>query len=150
MRAVVQRVERASVSVAGEARARIGRGLLILLGVEERDTADDAAWLAHKMAALRIFSDEEGRMNRSIVDVCGEALIVSQFTLFASYKKGNRPAWLRAARGEVAEPLYECFCREMEKALGKEVGRGVFGADMRVELVNDGPVTICMDTHNKE
>jgi D-tyrosyl-tRNA(Tyr) deacylase len=120
------------------------------LGVCEEDTSEDVDWLVRKVLALRVFDDEQGVMNRSIMDVGGEALVVSQFTLFASYKKGNRPSWLRAAKHEISVPLYEEFCRKMSDGMGKKVGTGIFGADMQVELVNDGPVTICMDTKNKE
>ena len=160
MRAVIQRVSRASVriqtplphSVEKEVslKAAIGKGFLILLGVESEDTQEDVEWLARKVAALRVFDDDAGVMNRSILDVDGEALVVSQFTLYASYKKGNRPSWLRAARHEISIPLYEAFCKQLSTLLGKPVGTGEFGADMQVELVNDGPVTICMDTKNKE
>ncbi|MCR5434993.1 MAG: D-tyrosyl-tRNA(Tyr) deacylase [Bacteroidaceae bacterium] len=150
MRIVIQRVQHASVSIGSEIHSRIGAGFLILLGVCEDDTSEDVEWLVRKVLALRVFDDEQGVMNRSIMDVGGEALVVSQFTLFASYKKGNRPSWLRAARHEISVPLYEEFCRKMSDGMGKKVGTGVFGADMKVELVNDGPVTICMDTKNKE
>ena len=150
MRIVIQRVQHASVCIGGEIHSRIGAGFLILLGVCEEDTSEDVEWLVRKVLALRVFDDEQGVMNRSIMDVGGEALVVSQFTLFASYKKGNRPSWLRAARHEISVPLYEEFCRKMIDGMGKKVGTGVFGADMKVELVNDGPVTICMDTKNKE
>ena len=150
MRIVIQRVQHASVSIDGEIHSRIGAGFLILLGVCEDDTSEDVEWLVRKVLALRVFDDEQGVMNRSIMDVGGEALVVSQFTLFASYKKGNRPSWLRAARHEISVPLYEEFCRKMSDGMGKKVGTGVFGAEMKVELVNDGPVTICMDTKNKE
>ena len=150
MRIVIQRVQHASVSIDGEIHSRIGAGFLILLGVCEDDTSEDVEWLVRKVLALRVFDDEQGVMNRSIMEVGGEALVVSQFTLFASYKKGNRPSWLRAARHEISVPLYEEFCRKMSDGMGKKVGTGVFGADMKVELVNDGPVTICMDTKNKE
>ena len=150
MRIVIQRVQHASVSINGEIHSHIGAGFLILLGVCEDDTSEDVEWLVRKVLALRVFDDEQGVMNRSIMDVGGEALVVSQFTLFASYKKGNRPSWLRAARHEISVPLYEEFCRKMSDGMGKKVGTGVFGADMKVELVNDGPVTICMDTKNKK
>ena len=150
MRIVIQRVSHAAVSVDGAVTGSIGQGLLILLGVEPSDTEEDADWLVKKVAGLRIFDDAEGVMNRSVVDVGGNALVVSQFTLMASYKKGNRPSYLRAAGHEHAVPLYEHFCRELSRALGRPVGTGRFGADMKVELVNDGPVTICMDTKNKE
>ena len=150
MRAVIQRVSRASVSIEGHVKSAIGNGYLILLGVEAEDTQADVEWLARKVAALRVFDDEDGVMNRSILDVGGEALVVSQFTLFASYKKGNRPSWFRAAPHNISVPLYEAFCRELSTLLGKPVGTGEFGADMQVEIVNDGPVTICMDTKNRE
>ena len=150
MRAVIQRVSSASVTIGGQVKSSIGKGFLILLGVGYEDGQEDIDWLVKKISGLRIFDDEAGVMNRSVVDVGGEALVVSQFTLFASYKKGNRPSWLRAARHEVSVPLYEEFCRKMSDGMGKKVGMGVFGADMQVELVNDGPVTICMDTKNKE
>lgn len=150
MRAVIQRVSRASVSIEGHVKSAIGNGYLILLGVEAEDTQADVEWLARKVAALRVFDDEDGVMNCSILDVGGEALVVSQFTLFASYKKGNRPSWFRAAPHNISVPLYEAFCRELSTLLGKPVGTGEFGADMQVEIVNDGPVTICMDTKNRE
>ena len=150
MRAVIQRVSRASVSIEGHVKSAIGNGYLILLGVEAEDTQVDVEWLARKVAALRVFDDEDGVMNCSILDVGGEALVVSQFTLFASYKKGNRPSWFRAAPHNISVPLYEAFCRELSTLLGKPVGTGEFGANMQVEIVNDGPVTICMDTKNRE
>ena len=150
MRAVIQRVSRASVSIEGHVKSAIGNGYLILLGVEAEDTQADVEWLARKVAALRVFDDEDGMMNCSILDVGGEALVVSQFTLFASYKKGNRPSWFRAAPHNISVPLYEAFCRELATLLGRPVGTGEFGADMQVEIVNDGPVTICMDTKNRE
>ena len=160
MRAVIQRVSRASVGIQTplphlvekevSVKSTIGKGFLILLGVESEDTQEDVEWLARKVAALRVFDDDAGVMNRSILDVGGEALVVSQFTLFASYKKGNRPSWLRAARHEISIPLYEAFCQQLSTLMGKPVGTGEFGADMQVELVNDGPVTICMDTKNRE
>lgn len=150
MRAVVQRVQYASVTVEGECLSAIRHGLLVLLGVEERDSEEDVQWLVKKVANLRIFDDEAGVMNRSVVEVGGEALVVSQFTLFASYKKGNRPSYLRAAGHGTAVPLYERFCDVLGETLGCSVGRGQFGADMKIELLNDGPVTIVMDTHNKE
>ena len=150
MRAVIQRVKSASVSIGGEEKSSIKSGFLVLLGVEERDTQEDVDWLANKLANLRVFDDDEGVMNRSILDFGGEALVVSQFTLFASYKKGNRPSWFRAGSHEVSIPLYESLCSTLEKIIGKPVGTGEFGANMQVALVNDGPVTICMDTKNKE
>lgn len=150
MRVVIQRVQHASVSINGRVKSSIGRGLLILLGIEEADTADDIDWLVRKISQLRIFDDEAGVMNRSVTDVGGEALVVSQFTLMASYKKGNRPSYIRAAGHATAIPLYETFCQRLSEALRQPVGTGEFGADMKVELLNDGPVTICMDTKNKE
>ena len=150
MRTVIQRVQHASVTIDGTVKSSIGKGYLLLLGVEESDTSEDVDWLVRKVAALRVFDDDNGVMNRSILDVQGEALVVSQFTLYASYKKGNRPSWFRAASHEVSVPLYEEFCSKLSEALGKPVGTGEFGADMKVELFNDGPVTICMDTKNKE
>ncbi len=150
MRTVIQRVQHASVTIDGTVKSSIGNGLLLLLGVEDSDTSEDVDWLVRKVAALRVFDDDNGVMNRSILDVQGEALVVSQFTLYASYKKGNRPSWFRAASHEISVPLYEEFCSKLSEALGKPVGTGEFGADMKVELLNDGPVTICMDTKNKE
>ena len=150
MRAVVQRVSEASVSIGGEVRGEIGQGLLVLLGVEPSDTLEDADWLVHKIVNLRIFGDEAGVMNRSLTDVGGQLLVVSQFTLFASYKKGNRPSYLRAAGHDHAVPLYEYFVREAQALSGRPVPTGKFGADMQVGLVNDGPVTICLDTKAKE
>lgn len=150
MRAVIQRVQHASVTVEGKRVAAIDTGFLILLGIETQDTPEDALWLVRKIAGLRIFDDAEGVMNRSLLDVGGNALVVSQFTLLASYKKGNRPSYLRAAGHDIAIPLYEHFCEALSQALGKGVERGVFGADMKVDLLNDGPVTILMDTHHKE
>lgn len=150
MRIVIQRVTHASVTINGEMHSSIGQGYLILLGICEEDTSEDVDWLVHKVIGLRVFDDENHVMNRSIMDVDGEALVVSQFTLFASYKKGNRPSWLRAGSHEHSIPLYEAFCKQLSDAIGKPVGTGVFGADMKVELLNDGPVTICMDTKNKE
>ena len=150
MRVVIQRVNHASVRIDGALKSQVGKGLLILLGIESADTDEDISWLVKKIARLRIFDDEAGVMNLSIKDTDGEALVVSQFTLMASYKKGNRPSWLRAARHETAIPLYEGFCRQLSDELGKKVKTGTFGADMKVELLNNGPVTICMDTKNKE
>ena len=150
MRIVIQRVSHASVTIEGNVKSAIKKGYLILLGVCEEDTSEDVEWLVRKVIGLRVFEDENGVMNRSIMDVNGEILIISQFTLFASYKKGNRPSWLRAAKHEVSIPLYNEFCAKLSEALGKQVGTGEFGADMKVELLNDGPVTICMDTKNKE
>ena len=155
MRAVIQRVTHASVKICGcnmatDTKRSIGQGFLILLGVCNEDTMEDVEWLVKKIANLRVFSDENDVMNRSILDVQGEALVVSQFTLFASYKKGNRPSWFRAGSHEHSIPLYEAFCNQLSDAIGKKVITGEFGADMKVELLNDGPVTICMDTKNKE
>lgn len=150
MRAVIQRVSRASVTIEGTVKSEIKQGFLILLGVCDEDTDEDVDWLVKKIANLRVFGDENNVMNRSILDVQGEALVVSQFTLFASYKKGNRPSWFRAGSHEHSIPLYEAFCSKLSEAIGKPVGTGEFGADMKVELLNDGPVTICMDTKNKE
>lgn len=150
MRAVIQRVSRATVHIAGEEVAAIGPGLLVLVGIEEPDTAEDVAWLTGKIAKQRIFNDAEGKMNRALAEVGGDALVVSQFTLHASTKKGNRPSFIRAARPEQAIPLYESFLIALEKELSKRVPRGVFGADMQVSLVNDGPVTIFMDSKAPE
>ena len=150
MRVVIQRVLQASVSIGGTVTAAIGPGLLILLGVCEEDGTEDIEWLVRKIAGLRIFDDEAGVMNIDVRDAGGDALVVSQFTLMASTKKGNRPSYIRAARPEVAIPLYEQFCLSLEAALGKPVPTGTFGADMQVSLINDGPVTICIDTKNKE
>ena len=150
MRIVIQRVTKASVTINGNLKSAIGKGYLILLGVADNDTLEDANWLAKKVISLRIFDYEAGVMNKSILEAGGEILVVSQFTLLASYKKGNRPSWLHAAKHELSIPLYEHFCNTLSTLLGSPVGRGEFGADMKVELLNDGPVTICMDTHNKE
>ncbi|MCH5168812.1 MAG: D-tyrosyl-tRNA(Tyr) deacylase [Prevotellaceae bacterium] len=150
MRTVIQRVRHASVSVEGKEVSSIGQGLLILLGIESADTEEDIQWLCRKVLALRIFDDTDGVMNRSVIDVAGDIIVVSQFTLFASYKKGNRPSWIRAAGHEHAIPMYERFVEVLSQGLGRSVGTGVFGAEMQVEIINDGPVTICMDTKNKE
>lgn len=150
MRTVIQRVSRASVTIEGIVKSRIAGGFLILLGIEATDTEEDIEWLVRKIVGLRVFDDEEGVMNRNILDAGGDIIVVSQFTLMASYKKGNRPSWIRAAGHEVAIPLYNTFIHRLSEALGKPVGTGEFGADMKVELLNDGPVTICMDTKNKE
>ena len=150
MRAVIQRVSSASVTIGGREKSAIGQGLLILLGVENLDTDEDLTWLVKKISNLLIFDDDEGVMNRSLLDIQGEALVVSQFTLYASYKKGNRPSWFRAGSHEVSIPLYNSFCAALSEAIGKPVGTGEFGAEMQVKLVNDGPVTICIDTKNKE
>lgn len=150
MRIVIQRVSHASVTIDGDVKSAIQKGYLILLGICEEDTQEDVEWLVKKVIGLRVFDDENGVMNKSIMDVGGEILVISQFTLFASYKKGNRPSWLRAAKHDISIPLYNEFCKRLSEALGKPVGTGEFGADMKVELLNDGPVTICMDTKNKE
>lgn len=150
MRAVIQRVSRASVTIEGTTKSSIQNGFLILLGICDEDTMEDVDWLVHKIAGLRVFDDENHVMNRSILDIDGEILVISQFTLYASYKKGNRPSWFRAGSHEHSIPLYEAFCSSLSESIGKSVGTGEFGADMKVELLNDGPVTICMDTKNKE
>ena len=150
MRTVIQRVSKASVTINGTLKSEIKQGFLILIGICDEDTMEDLEWLVKKIANLRVFDDENGVMNRSITDIGGEILVVSQFTLFASYKKGNRPSWFRAGSHEHSIPLYEAFCDHLSEAIGKRVGTGEFGADMKVELINDGPVTICMDTKNKE
>ncbi|MBR6202613.1 MAG: D-tyrosyl-tRNA(Tyr) deacylase [Bacteroidaceae bacterium] len=150
MRAVLQRVTHASVSIEGAVKSSIGNGYLVLLGCENADTEEDIQWLAKKICNLRVFDDENGVMNKSVMDVEGEILVVSQFTLWASYKKGNRPSYLRAGSHEVTVPLYERFLAVLSEQLSKPVAAGEFGAEMKVELLNDGPVTICMDTKNKE
>ena len=150
MRAVIQRVSRASVTIEGKVKGEIEDGFLILLGVCEEDSHEDVEWLVKKIANLRVFNDDNGIMNRSIIETGGNCLVISQFTLYASYKKGNRPSWFRAGSHEHSIPLYESFCKQLSEAIGKNVGTGEFGADMKVALVNDGPVTICMDTKNKE
>lgn len=150
MRAVIQRVAEASVTIDNEVVASIDQGFLILLGIEEADTPSDIDFLVRKISALRIFDDEQGVMNRSLVDVDGRIIVVSQFTLMASYRKGNRPSYLRAAGHATAIPRYEAFCKQLSTAVGHEVQTGRFGADMKVGLINDGPVTICMDSKNPE
>lgn len=150
MRIVIQRVSEASVSIKDTMKSAIQQGFLILLGIGEDDNEDDIEWLVKKVVNLRVFDDEQGVMNKSILDINGEILVVSQFTLMASYKKGNRPSYIHAAKHEISIPLYQLFCKRLSAQLGKEVGTGEFGADMQVKLVNDGPVTICMDTKNKE
>lgn len=150
MRIVIQRVKRASVSIDGQVKSSIGKGMMILVGIEEADSHEDIAWLCKKVVGLRIFPDEFGVMNKNILDDGGEILVVSQFTLFASTKKGNRPSYIKAARPEISVPLYENFCTELTKALEKSIGTGTFGADMEVELINDGPVTILIDSKTKE
>ena len=150
MRAVIQRVSQASVTIGGAEKSRIQQGFLVLLGIEESDSQEDTEWLVRKIIGLRVFDDEQGVMNLNIEQIGGNIIVVSQFTLMASYKKGNRPSWLRAAGHETAVPLYEAFVDALSRGLGRPVGTGEFGADMKISLVNDGPVTICMDTHNKE
>lgn len=150
MKAVIQRVSHASVTIEGSVKSSIEKGYLILLGICNEDSQEDIDWLVHKIVNLRIFDDENGVMNRNILDTNGNIIVVSQFTLMASYKKGNRPSWIRAAGHETAVPLYESFVSTLSSAMGRPVGTGEFGADMKVELLNDGPVTICMDTKNKE
>lgn len=150
MRAVIQRVLEASVEIDGRTVSRIGGGLLVLLGVEDGDTLEDVSWLGAKVARLRIFADPEGKMNQSVTEAGGEIIVVSQFTLHASTKKGNRPSFLKSAAPAVSEPLYEQFCAALERETGRPVGRGIFGADMKVALVNDGPVTILIDSRARE
>jgi len=150
MRTVIQRVQQAGVVADGQPAGAIGRGLMILLGIEEADTEADIEWLCQKIVNLRIFNDEAGVMNRSVLDINGEILLVSQFTLFASTKKGNRPSYIRAARPDIAIPLYERTIRQLNAGLGRPIATGVFGSDMQVSLVNDGPVTILIDTKDRE
>lgn len=150
MRVVIQRVSEASVTIEGKLKSEIGQGLLILVGIEATDGQEDITWLCNKIAKLRIFNDEKGVMNKSVVDVDGGLLVVSQFTLFASTKKGNRPSYLRSAKPDISIPLYEAFVAELSEIAARPVGTGEFGADMKVRLLNDGPVTILMDTKNKE
>ncbi|MCL1932855.1 MAG: D-aminoacyl-tRNA deacylase [Candidatus Azobacteroides sp.] len=150
MRVVIQRVSKASVSIEGQLKASIGKGLLVLLGIETADKADDIDFLVKKIVNLRIFDDANGVMNCSVLEIDGEILCVSQFTLHASTKKGNRPSYIRAAKPDVAVPMYHTFCIELEKALNKPIQTGEFGADMQVELINDGPITICIDSKNRE
>lgn len=150
MKTVIQRVSSASVTIGGKVKSAIGKGYVILLGVAEGDTSEDVDWLVRKIAALRVFDDNEGVMNLPITAICGEIMVISQFTLLASYKKGNRPSWIHAAKHELSIPLYNEFCDKLRTFTGLKVGTGEFGADMKVELINDGPVTICMDTKNKE
>lgn len=150
MRIVIQRVSHASVTIEGQCKSSIQEGLLILVGIEETDGQEDIDWLCKKIVNLRIFDDDNGVMNKSILDKGGDILVISQFTLHASTKKGNRPSYIKAAKHEISVPLYELFCKELSQALGKPIGTGTFGADMKVELLNNGPVTICMDTRNKE
>jgi D-tyrosyl-tRNA(Tyr) deacylase len=150
MKTVIQRVKRASVTIEGSLTAGINAGLLVLIGIEDSDNQEDIDWLAKKIVNLRVFDDEQGIMNRSLIESNGELLIVSQFTLHASVKKGNRPSYIRAAKPEIAIPLYEALCRKTEEMTGKKAATGTFGADMQLELINDGPVTILIDTKNKE
>ena len=150
MKAVIQRVSKASVTIEGKIKSSIATGLLILLGVEDADTNEDIEWLSAKICNLRIFDDENHQMNLSVKDLNGEALVVSQFTLMANTKKGNRPSYIKAARPEIAIPIYENFVKQLGIDLGKPIATGEFGADMKVELLNDGPVTIIIDTKNKE
>ena len=150
MRVVIQRVSHASVTIDGNVKSKIGNGFLLLLGIEESDVEEDIDWLVKKVIKLRVFDDENGVMNKSIMEKGGEFLVISQFTLFASYKKGNRPSWFRAAKHEISIPLYNQFCEKLALESQLNVETGEFGADMKVELLNDGPVTICMDTKNKE
>ena len=150
MRVVIQRVSHASVTIDGMVKSKIGNGFLLLLGIEESDGEEDIDWLVKKVINLRVFDDENGVMNTSIMEKEGEFLVISQFTLFASYKKGNRPSWFRAAKHDISIPLYNEFCKKLALESQLNVKTGEFGADMKVELLNDGPVTICMDTKNKE
>ena len=150
MRIVIQRVTRASVTVDNQLKSSISKGLLILVGVCEEDNDEDMEWLANKVVNMRIFDDENGVMNKSIMDIDGQLMVISQFTLFASCKKGNRPSWFKAAKPSISEPIYERFCNMLSLLAKKPVETGIFGADMKVELINDGPVTICMDSKNRE
>jgi D-tyrosyl-tRNA(Tyr) deacylase len=150
MRVVIQRVSEASVTVEGKMISFIGRGLLVLVGIESCDNESDIEWLTAKIAGLRIFTDLDDKMNLGVCDIAGDILVISQFTLHASTKKGNRPSFLKAASPEIAEPLYRRFCEALETKLGKPVGRGIFGADMKVALINDGPVTILIDSQSRE
>ncbi len=150
MRVVIQRVAHASVTIEGTCKSAIQKGLLVLVGVTDTDEKEDIEWLCKKIVGLRVFDDENGVMNLSIKEIEGEILVISQFTLYASTKKGNRPSYIKAAKPDISIPRYEQFCSELSSCLGKEVGTGIFGADMKVELLNDGPVTILMDTKNKE
>ena len=146
MRTLIQRVQHASVTINGEIKSQIGNGMLVLVGIEDRDSQEDIEWLTKKIANLRIFDDENGVMNRSVIDIKGEVMVVSQFTLHASTKKGNRPSYIHASKPDIAIPMYEAFCAEMELQIGKEVQTGTFGADMKVDSINDGPVTLILDT----
>ena len=150
MRTVIQRVQHSSVTIGGKLKSQIGKGLLVLVGVEDCDTEEDIEWLCKKIANLRIFDDENGVMNRSVIECGGDVMVISQFTLFASTKKGNRPSYLRASKHDFAIRMYQSFCNEMDLQIGKRIATGEFGADMKVELLNDGPVTILIDSKNKE
>ena len=150
MRIVIQRVSHASVTINQQVKSSIGKGLLVLLGIGTSDEEEDIQWLVKKLIGLRIFDDDAGVMNLSVTDIKGEIIVVSQFTLMASYKKGNRPSWIHAAPHEISIPLYNRFCEVLSSALGKDIGTGEFGADMKVNLLNDGPVTICMDSKHRE
>lgn len=150
MRTVIQRVQHCSVTIDGQLKSNIGNGMLVLVGIEDRDTQEDIEWLCKKIANLRIFDDENGVMNRSVIDTGGEVMVVSQFTLHASTKKGDRPSYIHASKPDFAIPMYESFCAEMGLQIGKNVATGEFGADMKIELLNDGPVTILIDSQNKE
>lgn len=150
MRAVIQRVSQSSVVIGGVCHGEIGTGFNILIGITEGDSSEDIEWLCHKIVNLRIFDDKDGVMNKSVLDVNGDILVISQFTLYASTRKGNRPSYVKAARPEISEPLYEKFIDTLENILGKRVKKGIFGADMKVTIVNDGPVTIIIDTKNRE
>ncbi len=150
MRTVIQRVQHCSVTIDGQLKSNIGNGMLVLVGIEDRDTQEDIEWLCKKIANLRIFDDENGVMNRSVIETGDEVMVVSQFTLHASTKKGNRPSYIHASKPDFAIPMYESFCAEMGLQIGKNVATGVFGADMKIELLNDGPVTILIDSQNKE
>lgn len=150
MRTVIQRVKNASVTIDEKIKSKIGIGLLIFVGIEDKDTNEDIEYLSTKISQLRIFNDENGVMNNSVLDVNGEILVISQFTLHASTKKGNRPSYIKASKPEIAIPIYEKFCKLLEEKIGKQIGTGEFGADMKVELLNDGPVTIILDSKNKD
>jgi D-tyrosyl-tRNA(Tyr) deacylase len=150
MKAVIQRVHEASVTIDNEVRTKIGKGLLILVGIEDTDTREDVEWLSRKIVAIRIFNDEKNVMNLNLLETGGDLILVSQFTLYASTKKGNRPSYIRASKPPIAIPLYESLIAQLESDMNKKIGTGVFGADMKVALINDGPVTIVIDTKNKE
>ncbi len=150
MRAVIQRVNKASVTIDGRINGRIGLGLLVLIGIEDADNLEDIIWLSNKMVNLRIFNDDTGVMNRSVLEIKGDILLISQFTLHANTKKGNRPSYIKASKPDIAIPLYETMIKQLANDLGKNIATGIFGADMKVELLNDGPVTIIIDSKNKE